>query len=194
MHGEVDLVVLHTSGQRRALPPSFGSVSGELGSVVLLADVRVAVVAQLTADHLSRRLIITSSRSCQTTEKFRPRNILAASCCCRYVSALCQVEIGRRQHLCICIHCQQQISQYLETEKPLHCQMCSGHRRKVLPTRHLCTRWINWSERGGILHTGAGRGSSLMVCPLVGAHFNWRRGGRMNHVPVNGLYLRLIDS
>ena len=140
MQGEVDLVVLHTSGQWRTLPPSFGSIRGVLGSVVLLTVAGVAVVAQLTADHFSRRLIITSSRSCQTTKKFWTWNILAASCCCRYISALRQVKIRRRKHLCIYIYCQQQKSQYVKTEKPLHCQRCSGHRRKVLPTRHLRTR------------------------------------------------------
>ena len=105
VHGEVDLVVLYTPGQWRTLPPSLGSIRGILGPVILLTVPGAAVVAQLTADHFSRRLIITSSRSCQTTKKFRSWNIFAARCRCRYVSALRQVEIRRRQHLCINIHC-----------------------------------------------------------------------------------------
>lgn len=49
--GEIDLVVLHAAGERRALPPGLHAVHGVLRRVLLHVIVRVAEVAHLGIDN-----------------------------------------------------------------------------------------------------------------------------------------------
>lgn len=100
--GKVDLIVLYTSRQRRALPPPFCSVCCIFGSVILVAKFGVAVVAQLSLNHFELGSFIPlTSRPCQTTIKFWSWNIHATSCSRCNRSTLRQVKIRRCQHLSV---------------------------------------------------------------------------------------------
>ncbi len=98
--GEVDLVELAASGERRALPPALRAVHRLRRGVRLGGDVRVAVVAHLALDHVVRRVEDgVRVRAGQLAETLGLGDAFAAGGGGGGALSLRQVVVGRRQRL-----------------------------------------------------------------------------------------------
>lgn len=106
--GEVDLVVLHAPGQRRALPPGLRPVDRVLGRVALLRVRGVAEVADLALDEqvvdadvgrVGVDVGVLVHGAHQLAVQLGALRVLAAGGRGRDAPVLGQVEVGRREDL-----------------------------------------------------------------------------------------------